>query len=195
MQPYEVIAAPYTVYLAPQGTAFPTVDSNPSTISPWTTVGTAADRSYVDTGVTVTHSQTVGTFQGAGSTTIRKAWRQSEELVVAFSLADLSPAQYALVLNDATVSTTAASTAVPGDYHFEVRRGVFINAFAMLIQGVSPISEAYQAQYEISGCYDAGNEAPVYSPQGPAVLAVEFHAYEFVAGSLATWRAQSAPKS
>jgi hypothetical protein len=202
MQPYEVICFPYVAYVAPVGSSFPPVSasfgsggfSGPQNTppAPWTTLGSSGNKSYIDTGVTVSHPQTIGTFVPGGSTAIRKAWRQTEELTCAFSLADLSPAQYAFTLNNATVTTVAQSTS-SGDEHFEVYRGVLVNSFALLVRGVSPFQEAYAAQYEIPAAYNAGNAAPVFSKQGPAVLAVEWHAYELTIGQLATFRAQQTP--
>lgn len=191
MQPYEVICSPYVVYIAPTGSTFPNLDTSPP--APWTTIGTAGNKSYIDTGVTVSHPQTIGTFVPGGSTAIRKAWRQTEELSVAFSIADLSPAQYALELNNAAVVSQSATGGAPGDQHFEVLRGVNVNAFSLLVRGISPFNEAYSAQYEVAGAYNAGNAAPVFSKQGPAVLAVEWHAYEIIIGQLATFRAANTP--
>ena len=194
MQPFEVIVAPYTLYIAPGPlaySAFPNLDTTP--VAPWTTVGTAGNKSYMNTGITVSQPQTIGTFVGAGSTAIRKAWRQTEEITIAFTLVDLSPAQYALQINNNAVSSTVATGGAPGDQHFEVFRGAGINAFALLLRGVSPINEAYSAQYEVPYAYNAGNAAPVLSNQGPAGLAVEWHAVEAVAGQLATFRAANTP--
>jgi hypothetical protein len=193
MQPYEVICAPYVAYLAPTGTAFPSLTTDPSVTSPWTTLGISGALSQTDTGVTVTNSQTISTFVPGGSTAIRKAWRTAEELMVALEIADMTTATYALIMNDATVNTVAPTTSVPGDTHIEMKRGVQVAAFALLVRGISPYQEAYSAQYEIPACYDAGNPAPHFSKQGPATLTVEFHAYELTYGTLGTWRAQNAP--
>jgi hypothetical protein len=193
VQPFEVVCSPYTVYAASVGASFPLTDASPSTA--WTLVGTSGNKNYTDTGVTVTHTQTVSTFTPAGSTTVRKAWRTDEGLTVGFELADLSPSMYALLLDNISVSTVVASTAAPGDSHFEVMRGVEVNQYALLVRGISPVNEAYTAQYEISSAFQMGNPAPRYSKQGPATLVIEFHAYELTPGHLATWRAQSAPLS
>lgn len=193
MQPFEVVCSPYTVYAAAPGTSFPALDAAPSTA--WTTLGTSGNLNYADTGVTVTHTQTVQTFTPAGATTVRKAWRVEEGLTVGFELADLSPSQYALILDNVAVTTTAATTANPGDQHFEVYRGVQVNQYALLVRGISPINEAYTAQYEVASAFQMGNPAPRYSKQGPALLVIEFHAYMLNQGHLATWRAQSAPHS
>jgi hypothetical protein len=63
----------------------------------------------------------------------------------------------------------------------------------MIVRGISPFQEAYSAQYEIPAAYNSGEAAPVFSKQGPAVLAVEWHAYELFVGTLATWRAANTP--
>lgn len=193
MQPYEIICAPYNVYAAPVGTAMPLIDAAP--ITPWLLIGTSGNKNYSDTGVTVTHTQTVSTFIPAGSTTVRKAWRTEEGLTVGFELADLSPTQYALMMDDVSVTTVNATTAQAGDQHFEVMRGVQVSQYALLVKGISPINENYSAQYEIASSFQMGNPAPRYSKQGPAMLAIEFHAYELNPDELATWRAQSTPRT
>lgn len=192
MQPYEIICAPYQVYAAPTGTAMPQIDVAPT--GPWLLLGTSGDKNYSDTGVTVTHSQTVSSFTPAGSTTIRKAWRTEEGLTVGFELADLSPNQYAMMLDNVTVTTVGATTGNAGDQHFEVFRGVQVQQYALVVQGISPVNENYTAQYEIGSSFQMGNPAPRFSKQGPAMLAIEFHAYELIANELATFRAQTTPR-
>jgi len=196
MQPFEVVCAPYTVYAATVGTNFPNIDAVPTTgPGGWTQVGTSGNKNYTDTGVTVTHTQTVSTFTPAGSTTVRKAWRTEEGVTFALEVADLSPAQYALILDNITVQTNAPSTTAGGDSHFELMRGVQVNQYALLVRGISPVNEAYAAQYEVPSAFMMGNPAPRYSKQGPATLAIEFHAFELTPNHLATWRAQSSTHS
>lgn len=159
----------------------------------WTQLGTSGSKNYSDTGVTVTHTQTIGTFIPAGGTTVRKAWRTEEGLTVAFELADISPAQYAYIIDQAAVQTVVQTTGVSGDQHFELMRGVQVKQYALLVRGVSPVNEAYNAQYEIASSFQMGNPAPNYSKRGPALLAIEFHAYELNPGQLCTWRAATTP--
>lgn len=197
MQPYEIICSPYTVFAAPVATAMPKVDAtNAAVVSGgWTQVGTSGNKNYSDTGVTVTHTQTVSTFIPAGSTTVRKAWRVDEGLTIGFELADLSAAQYALIIDNVTVTPQVATTGLAADSHFEVMRGVQVNQYALLVRGISPFNESYTAQYEVAAAFQMGNPAPRFSKQGPALLVVEFHAYELTPNQLATFRAQSAPHS
>src|SRR5262252_9169378 len=122
MNPQRIIAFPYTAWIAPQGTQFPPLGDTEITmetkkypkvalgegattaVESWDRIGTSGNRDYSEAGVTVTHTQTIGTFQGAGSTWIRKAWRSDESIQVAFDLADLSPGQYAKILDERTLN-------------------------------------------------------------------------------------------
>lgn len=191
MQPFEVVCAPYTIYAAVVGTPIPSPDPFGVPSTSWTQVGTSGNKNYTDTGVTVTHTQTVSTFTPAGSTTVRKAWRTEEGLTMALEVADLSPTQYALLLDNIAITTTGATSTAGSDSHFELMRGVEVNQYALLIRGISPVNEALAAQYEVPSAFMMGNPAPRYSKQGPATLAIEFHAFELTPNHLATWRAQS----
>jgi hypothetical protein len=99
------------------------------------------------------------------------------------------------MLDNVAVSPQAPTTGQGGDSHFELMRGVQVNQYSLLVRGISPINEQYNAQYEVTSAFMMGNPAPRYSKQGPATLAIEFHAYELTPNHLATWRAQSAPHS
>jgi hypothetical protein len=187
--PFEVIAAPFDVYAAATGTAMPALDAAPS--ASWKLVGTAGSRNQSSAGVTVTNSQTVGEFQPAGSTLVRKRWRQTEGLMVALAIADLSVPQYAMAL-DAAVTVVAPGTTQAGESHFEMFRGTQMVAYALLVRGISPFNEIFTAQYEVPAVHQQGNPAPGFSLQGVAELALEYHAFELTPGNLCVFRAQSA---
>lgn len=178
MQPFEIVSAPLTVWLAPVGTAFPTIDTQPA--AEWFKLGTNGDKNYDDDGVTVSHEQSINTWRGAGSVGPVKAWRNEEELSIGFTLVDISPAQYAKVLNDATVTETAAATGTPGTAEFGLSQGAEIATFALLARGKSPVDENMSAQYQVKRCYQAENPEPVYTKGGdsPAGLEIGFAALE-----------------
>ena len=189
MEPYEIICAPYTLYLAPYGTAFPdlSVEDPTADASGWVLLGTSGNKSYTDTGVTVTTSQTIGEFTGAGSTAARKAWRTAEGVTIAASLADLSVSAWEAAL-DAVASQTAPGDGVSGDSHMELLRGIPVKNHALLVKGISPVSESLSAQFEIVSCYQGGNPAPVFSKANPSELACEFHLLETTLDTLGTLR-------
>jgi hypothetical protein len=176
MEPYEIIMSPFTVYIAPVGESFPDVDETPS--GNWATLGTNGLRNQSDDGVTVTHSQTLSEHRNAGSTGPMKVTRQEESLVIGLTLEDLTAEAYAKVLNNQTVTDTAAGSGTPGDRAFPLYQGKDVSTFALLVKGVSPYGDSWAAQYEIPVCYQSANPAPVFTKGEAAALAVEFTALE-----------------
>jgi hypothetical protein len=176
MEPFEIIGAPYTLYLAPAGTAFPLIDAEPAV--GWTLVGTNGDRNYSDAGVTVTHNQTIDQARPAGATGPVKAWRSAEDLMISLTLWDLTLEQYMYVLNGVAPVTTAAAAGTAGFKKTGLSRGVEITQFAALLRGESPYGAGFSAQYEVPRCYQSANAKPVFVKGKPAGLDLEFTALE-----------------
>lgn len=171
--PFEIVAAPLTVYVAAVGTAFPSVDAAPN--GSWTKLGTSGTKNYDEDGVTVTHSQTIETFTPAGGTGPRKAWRTEEGLLVGFNLVDLTPEQFAKVLNDAAVATVGGPPAVK---EILLLQGLTVARFALVARGLSTVNDALPAQYQVPICFQNAEPEPVYKKGEPAMLACEFMALE-----------------
>jgi hypothetical protein len=171
--PHEVIAAPFTIYLAPVGTAFPTIAAAPG--GSWFKLGTSGDKNYEDSGVTVSHPQSINKFRGAGSTVPRKVFRTEEDLTIGFTLVDLSPEQYAKVLSDTAITTVAGP---PGHKSFQLARGLTVVTFALLARGMSTVDNALNAQYEVDAVHESGSPAPVFTKGSPAGLACQFDAVD-----------------
>jgi hypothetical protein len=174
--PYEIVASPLTVYVAPTGTSFPNVDTAPGVA--WTKLGTSGTKNYDEDGVVVTHGQDISTFVPAGGTGPRKAFRTEEDLTIGFTLVDLTPEQYAKVINNATVTTTAAGVGTPGTKSFDLQRGLSVATFALLARGLSTVNDSLAAQYQVPLAYEGGEPAPTYEKGEPAGLELEFHALE-----------------
>ena len=183
----QVLAAPFTCWVAPTGTAFPALSvAEEAFSSSWTKIGTSGTKNYSEAGVTVTHTQTVQTFVSAGGAVPRAAWRTDEGMQVAFDLVDLSPAQYALIMDNATVTHVTGASA---EYNFSLQRGIKVHAYALLLRGPSTQDETKEAQYEVNACYQAANPAPKLALKGgPAMLALQFDVLELEAGKFATLR-------
>lgn len=171
--PFEIVAAPLTVYLAPVATAFPLLDVAPS--GSWTKLGTSGDKNYEEEGVKATHDQKIEVFRSAGGTGPRKAWRTEEDFLLEFTLVDLTPEQYAKVLNDATVTTVAGP---PATKKFNIQQGLVVAQFALLARGKSTVDDTKSAQYEVSLAIQAGNPEPAFNKGKPAGLACQFQALE-----------------
>lgn len=174
--PYEIVAAPLTVWVAPTGTSFPLVDATPS--GSWTKLGTSGTKNYDEDGVTVQHGQDISKFVSAGGTGPRKAFRTDEEFTIGFTLVDLAPDQYAKILNDATVTTTAAGVGTPGQKAFDLQRGLTVKQFALLARGTSTVLDTLACQYQVPLAIEQGEPSPVFEKGEPAGLELEFCALE-----------------
>lgn len=197
MRPYEIITAPFTVYVAPSGTAFPDLD-DAEPLAPWELLGLNGTRSQDEDGVTITHEQTVNEIRAGGSTGPLKAARTEEGLVVAFNLMDLTLEAYAYVLNAATVTETAAGAGAVGTARIGLSRGFNVAELAMLVRGPSPYDEDLLMQYELPRVYESASAAPQFTKGAAAILACEFRALEDLdaateAARFGTLRAATAP--
>lgn len=176
MQPYEIIMAPFEVFTAPVGEAFPDVDETPT--GNWELFGTNGIKNYSEDGVTVTHEQTLEPHRTVGSTGPVKVKRTEESLLIDFVLEDLSLEQYAKVLNNVVVTDTAAGSGTPGHRDITLRQGPAVAEFAVLVRGPSPYADGMIAQYQVPRAYQAANPTPVFSKGEAAGLAVQLAALE-----------------
>lgn len=197
--PFEIIAAPYSVYVAPVGTAFPAIDLEPPGGS-WSLLGKSGDKNYDEEGVTITHEQTIEEFRPVGLAAPRKSFRTEESLVISFNLVDVSAAQYAKVLNDATVTDTASGVGTAGHLSFPLEMGFRVKQLAMLIRGhESPDATAptddFNVQYEVPIVYQNASPEVQYQKGEPARIACEFRALWSATGGFGTYRSQDAEAS
>lgn len=174
--PYEIIATPLTLYLAPVGTAFPAIDAAPS--GSWVKVGTNGDRSEDEAGVTVTHSQQIKQVRTGGSLGPIKAFRDAEDLKIEVTLLDITLEQYQAALNGNSITTTAAGTGTAGFKKVGLSRGKSVKLYALLARGASPYADAMNSQYQFPRVFQSGDPKPVYKKGVPAGLMLEFTALE-----------------
>jgi hypothetical protein len=174
--PYEILAAPLTVWVAPVGTAFPAVNAAPP--GTWFQLGTSGTKNYDAKGVTVNHGETIQSFTPAGGTAKRKVWRSEETFDISFDLVDLTIEQYGKILNDAVVTTTVGPPAIKD---INLLQGLVVKTFALLARGTSPVNETLPSQYQVPLCYESDSPQPVYVKSAPAALAVKFEALEDLA--------------
>lgn len=184
--PYEIIAAPFTVWIAPVATAFPAVDADPA--GPWAKVGTSGDLNYMAEGVTVEHSQAMSLFRALGDCGSRKAFRTEEDLKIRLTLADISLEQYAHALNANTVTTEPAGVGTAGYKSVGLSRGFGVATAALLVRGPSPYGTNWTLQYEVPIAAQTGNPSVVYKNGDPAGLALEWTALVDSGASVETER-------
>lgn len=177
MEPYEIIAAPFTVWFAPVGEAFPAIDAVPA--GNWAKIGTSGDENYTEDGVTVAHSQTTETVRVVGTTGPRKAFRTAEDLMIRLTMFDLTLEHYKRTMNGNVVTTTAAGSGTAGFKKLGLRQGLDVSRLALLVRGdVSAYGAGWKAQYEVPICFQSGSPEPVFRKGQPAGLALEFTALE-----------------
>lgn len=189
MKPHEIIASPLTLFVAAVGTAFPKIDEAPA--EAWLKLGDLGSKNYTDDGVTVTTAQTVETFTPAGGTAPRKAFRTEESLAMGFTLVDLSPEQFAEVMDQAAITTVVAAKEVAGEKSFSLLRGLGVQHYALLARGESTVDNELVSQYEWPTVFQSGDPSPVYTKGEPAGLDVEFTAIEVEEGEFGDIRIQT----
>jgi len=173
--PYEIIAAPFDVYWAAVGTAFPLIDAAPS--ASWSKVGSSASLNYMDSdGVKVSHSQKMNPFRALGDAGVRKTFRTEEDLMIALTLADVTLEQYQHALNRNAITTSAASSGVAGFKKIGLSRGFAVDTVALLVRGPSPYGDNMQMQFEVPRAAQSGNPQVVMKKDTPIGLALEWTA-------------------
>lgn len=172
--PYEVIAAPYTIWHAPVGEAFPAINATPA--GNWAKLGTSGDLNYNDEGVTIAHPQSIEKWRSLGDTGTRKVFRTEEDLIIRVMLVDLTLEQYRHALNLNTVTTTAAGSGTAGYKKLGLSRGPDVAQRALLIKGPSPYGADWFMQYEIPIAFQTGSPEPVSKKGTPAMLSLEWSA-------------------
>lgn len=175
--PFELLAAPFTAYVAAVGTAFPDVDEAPS--GSWFKIGTSGADNYNEDGVAVKHEQTIETFRGLGSTGMQKAWRTEEALKIGFGVHDVTAEHYGKLLNDASVTDVAAGSGTPGYRYIELQQGLEVALFALILRAdASPYGDSWKMQYQVPIAFQSEEPEPTYTKGEPAGLDVEFTALQ-----------------
>lgn len=174
--PFEVIAAPFTAYVAPVGTAFPDLAETPA--APWVKIGSSGALNYdSDSGVTVEHSQSTNPWRSLGDSGARKIFRSEEDLKVSLQLADVTAEQYRYALNSNAVTDTPGASPATGNRKVGLSRGFTVATMALLVKGaVSPYGEDWNMQYEIPIAAQSGSPTVVFKKDTPALLQLEWMA-------------------
>lgn len=177
-QPFEIVAQPFTLYLAAVGSTFPTIDETPGV--GWFKVGTSGDLNYSEDGVGFNHKQKIEVFRALGSTGPRKAFRTEEEQTISLQLVDFTLEQMATALNGNTVSTVSAGVGTAGYKSIGLSRGLDVRQYALLLRGekASAYMEDGVAQYEVPVAVMVSEPEVKFVKGSPAMLTLEFQTLE-----------------
>lgn len=164
--PFEIVAGVCDIYAAPVGTAFPDVDDAPGTV--WRALG------HTDGGVKVGHAQTIVELRTDQVTAPVKGVRSEESLQITFSLAEVTPENYALALNQASAFDVPT---VGNAKTISLYRGGFgVQTVALLVRGehLSPEGD-FNLQYEVPSAYQSGSPEVDFVKDNKAMLACQFN--------------------
>ncbi|MAM39350.1 MAG: hypothetical protein CL949_12825 [Erythrobacter sp.] len=178
MTPHEIITAPYTIWTAPLGTAFPAVGEAPG--ADWALLGTRGSRSVSQDGVAVQHLSQFTTSQTAGALGATFGFDTLGGMRVQVRLLDITLEQYAIALGGNAVTRTRPELETVGVRSIGLSRPRRAGApFAVLVRGPSPYFGGQSAQYELPRCLETGGGADVVYRRGkPTGLALQFLALE-----------------
>jgi len=174
--PYEVHAAPLTLYYAAVGATFPALLTTPPIA--WTKLGQNGDLNYMDDGIKITHPMTTKPFRGLGDPGTLKEFIDTEDLMIEVTVADWRLEVHAQALNQNTVSTVAPGVGSAGYKKMGLSRGIILSEFALLVRGTraSAYGDDYVAQYEIPRVVQIGEPNPVARRSDPFGLLFKFKA-------------------
>lgn len=193
--PFEIMAAPFDVYVAVVGTAFPDISQAPA--AAWFLLGTSGAKNYDEDGITIEHNSTVVEYRPVGLTAPRKAFRTEESLIIGFKLTDVSATQYAKILNQAVVTNTPTGTGLGGNLNFPLLQGMNVNQYALFMRatGDSAGGSGFNTQYDVPIVYQNSDPKPVFKKGEPAALEVQFAALWDSALGFGRYRSQNAAAS
>lgn len=174
--PYEIIAAPFTLWVAAVGTSFPLIDAAPS--GSWSKVGSFGDQNYTEDGVTISHSEETEKFKSLGGIGVRKVFMTGSELMIGLKLADLTLEAYSLALNGNAVTTVAAGSGTAGYKKIGLSPGLAKTAYALLLRGPSPYGENWNLQYEVPRAMEESAKEVTMRKGTPAALDLKWSALE-----------------
>lgn len=174
-----------TLYRAPGGTARPTVlTATPG--APWVAFGDVSEP------IDIAGPLTIERIRGRASRLVRKTILTEESVTISSTLLESTIAQHATIWNDATVTTVAAASGVPGSKEFDLERGSRLATFALLYIGFSPEMDGGVEEYYWPYVSQVGDATISHSGDGPAGIAFEFEAIKVAGVSIGKRRVQTA---
>lgn len=163
--PYQIIAGPARVYVAPTGTAFPLVNATPG--------GGWVDMGMTEGGVTVRHTQSIEGIMTDQYTAPVKGIRTEEGLEITFSLAEMTLEVYRWAMNNVTITTVAGP---PATKEIAMFRGVDVSRHAILVRGASAYGN-FNSQYQVPVVVQTDEPEVAFVKDDKTVLQCTFTAY------------------
>jgi hypothetical protein len=177
-----VIRGPVDVYTAPVATAFTGVLSLASLDPAWKKLGARGYRSQDTGGVTITHKQKIEEWRGENNV-IQDAARSEEDILIAFTLADVSMEALAAAMNGNTVTVVAPGASTKGTKKMPLARGTQVNPVALLLVFKSPYVTGEKGILYLPKCFQNADSDIAFNKSNPAMTKFEFKVLEGPAAS------------
>ncbi len=180
--PYDIIAGPADVWIGAVGATFQAVNASDATrvSASWLNLG------FTEGGVMVKHTQTVDLLNVDQRTGAVKAIRSAEGLEITFNMSELTFANMAYLLTDASAFGVVA-TGSPNKNTMKPYQGLDVKQWALMVRGPSPYMSAY-LQYNVPIVVQTDEPELAFVRDNKAVMAVKFVALEDPAASTAADR-------
>lgn len=167
--PFDIIAGPADVWVAPAGEAFP--DADAAVVGNWVSLG------RTEGGITLTHNESIELLRVDQASGPVKAIRSEESLVIEFSLAELDLETYAAILNGVAVTDAGNNRWIP------LRLGFDVQQRSLLVRGPTPYvaapSESIPGlQYELPLVVQTGSPTISFTRDDKSVLECEWNVLE-----------------
>lgn len=167
MSAYNILVGVGKLYVADVGTAFPSLDQDPTAVAGWTYLGPT------DAGVKVDLDETINEFSSDQDIGVVEAVRSAEKVMISANLFEATVDHLALLLAQ-TPATVPAGTGTQGYKKIGLSRGSSVTKKAFLFRGNSAYGP-YHAQYEVPYGYLSGKVGMEYKKDGMTVVPSEFH--------------------
>ena len=130
-----ILNGPFDLWLADIGTTYSDISIDAIVASGWEKIGTNAARDYDEEGVMVKLSQEMEKISGLGGTEILKILRTLEELIIEFTLFDMTSKEMVKALNLGVTTDTAPGSGTGGHQSFSLLRGLDVTGKALTLRG------------------------------------------------------------
>ena len=188
--PNEILTGPVSVFVATAGTANPEIGVADADLpAAWNLLGA----SLSDDGLVLTPSDALEPTRTLDSPRRKKLHRTEDDLEITCALVDLTVETFGRVLNNAAVTSQAASGGTAGYRQVTIGRGFDINYFAVLVRGTSPYNPAFYAQYHFACAHVQLTDGPTFVKSPAAMLGVTILPIDDTnINAYGTYRAQNA---
>lgn len=194
--PFEVIAGAGAVFVAPNiAEAEPAIDAVPA----GTWVELAAKEDITEEGIAIRMPQAQSVIRAAGTTGPRKVFRTEEDLFVEFTVMDATAEAYARLLDNKTVTDTAAGAGTAGHRAIDTLRGSTVKQWSLLVrlEDIAPYDDSaaairFNTQWWIPQATIEGEPETVYVKGEPVGLRFVFRAMQHTTSGFGKLRMQDA---